>query len=1446
MNYFSQTKYYDLGILNLYTPDSYESLLDLGLQAVHDFEEAKVENATASSNTPGNGTFDFRITSGELFVGKTISLAVNISDPDGTTTSNVQYKLGTWDSSNGYDWKTSNAPYTLSESDIGKIVVYEMSYVDDGGSTELLGPIGLNFITGTDPAEFEQVKLNPANTPNTERTIYTYDQFKTHINTEGLAEDKIKITAGEFTGKWGGELGTAPTLTFSIQGAGALNYHADYAQGHSMYGDFNSFSDTSSDLAAIAFSEAEKVEILEALNDWSLISGINFVEKTSGILNEADIVFTKLNFTAWNAINSDIKTTSAGFAFRPMADYGDFIVGDIFLNSSFPNPFKQVVSHEIGHALGLAHPHDGLIQVGDGKSSYGDDEKNYNTVMSYDASNNFLPISPMLSDLQSMKALYGGNQSANLGNTHHVFEVDDFNNEGGFNLRYMLHDVGGTADQITLTSNTLTSTDTGVYLNLAPGTFSNFGSKDIISDDNSILSFGNFALSPDTEIEILNATVGDDYIDAKVNWTVEANLNTGDDIISTTGYGSILDGGDGSDRLLLRTDNYATLFVQPVTSNSGKIYSNSDSLFCEAADFEFVSILNSSEILISELTWSDFVTQYAPPTITATTGNDTLNGTSAKENIDGLAGDDVINGKGGDDVLTGAGGADKFVVAASDGGNVRIADFEDGVDSWEVTLVGGEKLSSATFNPENAADWGGVMKSQNEIGDNEWSIVGGLLTYKGGSLSGLNLPDPVYTPFEIVEIDGERYGDIITFGIKLKDSEVGNFSSDMFASISMQINWQDGEYEFFNYEAGISTPSGTDIVEGTADSGTYLGLENYDEANDYITIGALDPTGFTYGQDPTPAAIDKYLAKIMLTRTANNTSNDITLTKSNYSQVSDPLTISKPQPKDFTFDYSQDTVTVQLETPSGVVAPDPVLFVSSDTVTDGLSIVPVMKVGNIVKYEIVLNVSKPTVMKDGKTVIPTASIDIDDARIFDGSIVDKSGLAAGAEASVAVGAATFTVTDFLGSSLTVNDALSMPGGNQYSEHYFFDKLEAALDSSNTSVTMADLTTSRGMTINVAGLAEPIIAAIDLEDFTGGRYVLGEFTALAYGSGIEFGDDANDPSSMININARQVTNAEKASGYVTTVNDGSDIVLLGNSYYENPMTNQDAVGAEDALGALMIATDMLPGSSQAQMIAADFDESGDVSSWDAYNIMRYAVYGEETGGDYPTWSYIDNVEMVDPFLGPMTKDTVSFDNNIDLFVGSDTTINATAVLKGDVSDSYETLSSSIDPRAAWQTKFINEFNTTYDIKVDMSDTFTATDLVRVTGTSVADGERAAMLQISSSKTSSDTIKIDEHSYMNAIMLKGSYADATAVKTRLIDLDLQVGETAAGTIGTGDAIAIIYSADGTSMNKVAEMKFLGSVTKDTDFTTSTIIDVVDTTATLTFTGGVWETHDIVFIA
>ena len=833
-------------------------------------------------------------------------------------------------------------------------------------------------------------------------------------------------------------------------------------------------------------------------------------------------------------------------------------------------------------------------------------------------------------------------------------------------------------------------------------------------------------------------------------------------------------------------------------------------------------------------------------TVNGTTGNDTLNGTSANENIDGLAGDDVINGKGGDDVLTGAGGADKFVVAASDGGHVRIADFEDGVDSWEVTLVGGEKLSSATFNPANAADWGGGMKPQNEIGDNEWSIVGGLLTYKGGSLAGLNLPDPVYTPFEIVEIDGERYGDIITFGIKLKDSEVGNFSSDMFASISMQINWQDGEYEFFNYEAGISTPSGTDIANETADSGTYLGLENYDEANDYITIGALAPGGFTYGQDPTPAAIDKYLAKIMLTRTANNTSNDITLTKSNYSQISDPLTISKPQPKDFTFDYSQDTVTVKLETPSGVVAPDPVLFVSSDTVTDGLSIVPVMKLGNIVKYEIVLNVSKPTVMKAGKTVTTVDSIDIDDARIFDGSIVDKSGLATGAEALAAVGDATFTVTDFLGSSLTVNDASSMPGGNAYSEHYFFDKLEAALDSSNTSVTMADLTTSRGMTIDVAGLAEPIIAAIDLEDFTGGRYVLGEFTALAYGSGIEFGDDADDPSSMININARQVTNAEKASGYVTTVNDGSDIVLLGNSYYENPMTNQDAVGAEDALGALMIATDMLHSSSQAQMIAADFDESGDVSSWDAYNIMRYAVYGEETGGDYPTWSYIDNVEMVDPFMGPMTKDTVSFDNNIDLFVGSDTTINATAVLKGDVSDSYETLSSSIDPRAAWQTKFMNEFNTTYDIKVDMSDTFTATDLVRVTGTSVADGERAAMLQISSSKTSSDTIKIDEHSYMNAIMLKGSYADATAVKTRLIDLDLQVGETAAGAIGTGDAIAIIYSADGTSMNKVAEMKFLGSVTKDTDFTTSTIIDVVDTTATLTFTGGVWETHDIVFIA
>ena len=58
----------------------------------------------------------------------------------------------------------------------------------------------------------------------------------------------------------------------------------------------------------------------------------------------------------------------------------------------------------------------------------------------------------------------------------------------------------------------------------------------------------------------------------------------------------------------------------------------------------------------------------------------------------------------------------------------------------------------------------------------------------------------------------------------------------------------------------------------------------------------------------------------------------------------------------------------------------------------------------------------------------------------------------------------------------------------------------------------------------------------------------------------------------------------SSSWSYNVNDGSDIVVLGESYYSNPGTFRDAIGAEDALGALRISVDAA-GHSTSQIIAA---------------------------------------------------------------------------------------------------------------------------------------------------------------------------------------------------------------------------------------------------------------------
>ena len=143
------------------------------------------------------------------------------------------------------------------------------------------------------------------------------------------------------------------------------------------------------------FNENDKALARNALQQWSAVSGVRFVEAAAGT---GDIRFSKLDFSlAWWA------SGYAGFAYNPvrtMTASGaseNPIGGDVFVNTRYPD-YLGLLLHEIGHALGLKHPFDGSTTLSPSLDNQS------NTVMSYTGA----PASTLgWLDIQAIQRLYG-------------------------------------------------------------------------------------------------------------------------------------------------------------------------------------------------------------------------------------------------------------------------------------------------------------------------------------------------------------------------------------------------------------------------------------------------------------------------------------------------------------------------------------------------------------------------------------------------------------------------------------------------------------------------------------------------------------------------------------------------------------------------------------------------------------------------------------------------------------------------------------------------------------------------------------------------------------------------------------------------------------------------------------------------------------------------------
>ncbi|WP_028454688.1 DUF4214 domain-containing protein [Chitinilyticum litopenaei] len=276
-------------------------------------------------------------------------------------------------------------------------------------------------------------------------------------------------------------------------------------------------------------NDTQRAQIRKAFAAWDEVIAPSFVEitesKDTGLVGDLRVYLT-------NAVGSEAWGW-ATYPFQQGADSGDIRISPVYArNSDFKESGKDnydftAMLHEIGHAIGLEHPFEGVTRL----SSELDNRSN--TIMSY---TDYAPhgyawaSTPMVYDIQAAQYLYGADLTTRTGDDIYIFN-------DGETLIKTIWDAGGND---TMDASQFTS---GITMRLDDGSYSNIGMQD------------NIAIAINAVIENAIGGGGDDTIEGNESNNRLVGNEGADRLLGQSGNDTLLggsgwdwlDGGSGTD-----------------------------------------------------------------------------------------------------------------------------------------------------------------------------------------------------------------------------------------------------------------------------------------------------------------------------------------------------------------------------------------------------------------------------------------------------------------------------------------------------------------------------------------------------------------------------------------------------------------------------------------------------------------------------------------------------------------------------------------------------------------------------------------------------------------------------------------------------------------------------------------------------------------------------------